>query len=98
MSYCPLCEPEIGITEDNEWVIVRYYPESEIDLDSVETRTYELETGMHIIREGFFKGFEHLTENVITYEIIHSFEDWKIKHVLDNNTIQKELEIIKQNL
>ena len=98
MSYCPLCEPQVGITEDSEWVIVRYYPESEIKLDSLMTRTYELETGMHIIREGWFKGFEQIEENILNYEIIHSYNDWTIKHMLNNDEIQKEMETIEKYL
>ena len=95
MSYCPLCEPQIGISDDGKWVIVRFYPSSEIDLDSLMTRTYELETGMHIIREGWFKGFEQIEETLITYEQIHAYEDWEAKHVLDNDDIQKEIKIVE---
>jgi len=85
--------PQVGISRDNKWVIVRFYPESEIDLDSLETRLYELETGMHIIREGWFKGFEKLEENMILYEQIHSYDDWTIKHMLNSNEIEQEIEI-----
>ena len=95
MSYCPLCEPQVGISNDSKWVIVRYFPESEIDLDSIETRLFELDTGVHIIREGWFKGFEQTEENVITYERIHSYQDWAIKHMLNDDEIQKEIEIIE---
>lgn len=98
MSYCPLCEPQVGISNDGKWVIVRYFPESEIDLDSLKTRLYELETGMHIIREGWFKGFEQIDENVILYEHIHSYHDWAIKHMLDNDEIEQEMEIVEQYL
>lgn len=98
MSYCPLCVPEMGITEDGKCVIVRYYPKSEIDQDSLQTRTYELDTGLHIIREGWFNGFDKTEENLITYEIIHPYEDWKIKHMLDNDIIQEEMRVVKQNL
>ena len=98
MSYCPLCEPQIGISNDNKWVIVRFYPSSEIDLDSLMTRLYELETGMHIIREGWFKGFEQIDENIITYEQIHAYEDWTIKHMLDKDDIQKEIRIVEKHL
>ncbi|MBU0598940.1 hypothetical protein KKF61_08220 [Patescibacteria group bacterium] len=86
------------MSDDGEWVIVRYYPSSEIDLDNVNTRLFELETGMHIIREGWFKGFEHIDENMITYEIIHSMKDWKIKHMLDDKDIQEEMEIVEKYL
>ena len=98
MSYCPLCEPQVGISDDGEWVIVRFYPSSEIDLDSLETRLYELETGMHIIREGWFKGFEQIEENAITYEQIHAIKDWEAKHVLDDDDIQKEIKIVEKYL
>ena len=98
MSYCPLCEPQVGISDDNKWVVVRFYPSSEIDLDSLMTRLYELETGMHIIREGWFKGFEQIDENIITYEQIHSYEDWTIKHMLHNDDIQKEIRIVEKHL
>ena len=98
MSYCPLCEPQVGISQDNKWIIVRFYPSSEIDLNNLMTRLYELETGMHIIREGWFKGFEQIEENLITYEQIHSYEDWIAKHVLNNNEIQKEIKVIEKYL
>ena len=98
MNYCPLCEPQVGISDDNKWVIVRFYPSSEIDLDSLMTRLYELETGMHIIREGWFKGFEQIDENIITYEQIHAYEDWTIKHMLDKDDIQKEIRIVEKHL
>lgn len=98
MSYCPLCEPQVGISDDGKWVIVRFYPSSEIDLDNLKTRLYELETGMHIIREGWFKGFEQIEENIITYEQIHAYEDWTAKHMLDNDDIQKEIEIVEKYL
>ncbi len=98
MSYCPLCEPQVGISNDNNWVIVRFYPSSEIDLDNLMTRQYELETGMHIIREGWFKGFEQIEENIITYEQIHAYKDWTIKHMLNNDDIQKEIKIVEKYL
>ena len=98
MSYCPLCEPQVGISDDGKWVIVRFYPSSEIDLDNLETRLFELETGMHVIREGWFKGFDKTEENVITYEQIHAYEDWIVKHVLDNNEIQKEIKVVEKYL
>lgn len=90
--------PQVGISNDFKWVIVRFYPESEIDLDSLETRLFELETGMHIIREGWFKGFDKTEENVILYEQIHSFDDWEKKHMLDSNEIEQEIETAKQYL
>lgn len=98
MSYCPLCEPQIGISNDDEWVIVRFYPSSEVDLESLETRLYELESGMHIIREGWFKGFEKIPENMILYEQIHAIKDWQIKHMLDSEDIEQEMEIAKSYL
>ena len=93
-----MCEPQVGISKDNKWVIVRFYPSSEIDLDNLMTRLYELETGMHIIREGWFKGFEQIDENLILYEQIHAYEDWMVKHVLDNDDIQKEVRIVENYL
>lgn len=98
MSYCPLCMPQVGISDDDKWVIVRYYPSSEIDLDSLETRLYELDTGMHIIREGWFKGFEQIDENVILYEHIHSMNDWIVKHMLNSDEIEQEIEIVRSYL
>lgn len=98
MSYCPLCMPQIGISSDNEWVIVRYFPSSEIDLESLRTRLYELETGMHIIREGWFKGFEQIDENIILYEHVHSYDDWLAKHMLNSDEIEQEIEIVKSYL
>jgi len=98
LSYCPLCEPQVGVSNDNEWVIVRFYPESEIDLDTLQTRLFELETGMHIIREGWFKGFEQIDENMILYEQIHSFNDWTIKHILNSDEVEQEMEIAKSYL
>ena len=98
MSYCPLCEPQVGISDDGKWVIVRFYPSSEIDLDSLMTRLYELASGMHIIREGWFKGFEQIDENVILYEQIHAIKDWEAKHMLDKDDIQKEIKIVEKYL
>ena len=37
MSYCPLCMPQVGVSDDGEWVIVRFFPKSEIDQDSLES-------------------------------------------------------------
>lgn len=96
MTYCPLCVPEVGMSEDGKCVIVRYYPESEIDQDTVQTRAFELETGLHIIREGWFRGFDQTEENLLTYEVIHPIEDWKVKHVLNQLDVDKEIEEVKR--
>ena len=98
MSYCPLCVPEIGIT-DNDYVIVRYYPKSEMNMDTMQTRTFELDTGTHIIREGWFKGSPEETEEyLITWEICHPLKDWDIKHMLHQLEIQLESKLINETL
>jgi len=98
LSYCPLCAPQVGISDDGEWVIVRFFPKSEIDQATLQTRLYELETGMHIIREGWFKGFEKIDENILLYEQIHSYDDWTVKHMLDSDEIEQEMEIATRYL
>jgi len=98
LTYCPLCTPQIGITEDTEYVIVRYYPESEMDLDSMQTRTFELETGVHIIYEGWFKALPQIEENMITYQVCHPMKDWRIKHMLNPEEMSKEDKLISEIL
>ena len=97
MTYCPLCVPEIGIT-DNDYVIVRYYPKSEMDMDTMQTRIFELDTGIHIIREGWFKELPHTEEYFTVWEICHSLKDWDIKHMLSPDEIKIESNIINQTL
>ena len=98
MTYCPLCVPEIGIT-DNDYVIVRYFPKSEMDMETMQTRTFELDTGIHIIREGWFKESPERNEDyLVTWEICHPLNDWNIKHMLSSDEIKIESDIINQTL
>lgn len=96
MTYCPLCVPEIGITDD-DYVIVRYFPKSEMDMETMQTRTFETEDGIHIIREGWFKDYSE-PDDMVTWEICHPLNDWDIKHMLSSNEIKIESNIINQTL
>ena len=96
MTYCPLCVPEVGISEDGKCVVVRYYPEEMMDLNTLETRTFELDTGLHIIREGWFKDFEKTEDNMLTYEVIHPIKDWETKHMMNQGSVNKEIETVME--
>ena len=96
MTYCPLCVPEIGISEDGKCVVVRYYPEEMMDVDTLGTRTFELDTGTHIIREGWFKDFEKTEDNMLTYEVIHPIKDWEARHMMNQSSVDKEIETVME--
>lgn len=97
MTYCPLCVPETGITDD-DYVIVRYFPKSEMDMETMHTRTFETDDGIHIIREGFFKETPKTDDYLVTWEICHPLNDWHIKHMLSQDEIQLESQLINQTL
>ncbi|MFW6001755.1 MAG: hypothetical protein ACOCQD_00285 [archaeon] len=99
MAYCPLCVPQVGVTDDGKWVIVRYFPESEMDMDSMETGVFPHENGLHIIRKGWFKDFPEYIgdeEYQLTWETIHPISDWESLHVLDDDQVSEEQKIIEE--
>jgi len=82
------------MSEDGKCVVVRYYPEEMMDMDTLQTRTFELDTGLHIIREGWFKDFEMTEDNMLTYEVIHPMKDWEAKHMMNQSSVDKEIETV----
>ena len=67
-----------------------------MDLDTIIIDTFELKTGLHVRKYGWFNGLETTEENMVEFETIHPYEDWLSKHMIEQSDIDKEIESIEE--
>ena len=82
----------------DDYVVFRFYPKYMMDMDSMQIRLFELDTGMHIIREGWFKSMPKTEDNMVTWEVCHETKDLYAKHMLSPDELNIETDIINQAL